>query len=325
MKRRTAGKRELWSIILAGGDGKRVSPLVTRWMGRHKPKQYCTFVGTRSMFQHTLDRAAQMGPLEHTVVVVDRTHALEARAQLEGRPGARLLLQPSNRDTAAGVLLPLTYVRAFSPDATVAICPSDHFVYPEDRFVEALQRAAEMVETLPERPILLGVVPDAPETDYGWIRPADGIDGGWAKTVDSFIEKPAPGTARAALAQGALWNTLILIAKVGTIWGLAKQHIPDISALFESFDGTIGSTTENFSLESIYSVMPSRNFSSALLQPAARQLAVASLDGVCWSDWGRPERIVATLRKIGRIPAFPLECLPAAANSVSRDLYASTA
>lgn len=27
-----------WSIVLAGGEGERVKPLVQRWLGRHRPK-----------------------------------------------------------------------------------------------------------------------------------------------------------------------------------------------------------------------------------------------------------------------------------------------
>ncbi len=46
----------LWSIILAGGEGERMRPFIRRWLGHHKPKQYCTFVGSRSLFQHTVDR-----------------------------------------------------------------------------------------------------------------------------------------------------------------------------------------------------------------------------------------------------------------------------
>ena len=49
--------RDVWSLVLAGGNGERLGPLVQRWLGRHKPKQYCTFIGSRSMLQHTLDRA----------------------------------------------------------------------------------------------------------------------------------------------------------------------------------------------------------------------------------------------------------------------------
>ncbi|MDC8446861.1 MAG: hypothetical protein LV473_00735 [Nitrospira sp.] len=59
---------DVWSIVLAGGEGERMKPLVQRWLGRHRPKQYCTFVGTRSMFQHTVDRAADVTGLRKTVI-----------------------------------------------------------------------------------------------------------------------------------------------------------------------------------------------------------------------------------------------------------------
>jgi hypothetical protein len=47
----------VWSVVLAGGEGERTRAFITSWLGYHKPKQYCTFTGTRSLFQHTVDRA----------------------------------------------------------------------------------------------------------------------------------------------------------------------------------------------------------------------------------------------------------------------------
>jgi mannose-1-phosphate guanylyltransferase len=61
-------------------------------------------------------------------------------------------------------------------------------------------------------------------------------------------------------------------------------------------------------LNAIYRDMPAKNFSSDLLQRVPEQLAVVELTGVLWSDWGKPERIAETLRRIDRQPAFPLTC-----------------
>ena len=74
--------------------------------------------------------------------------------------GGTILFQPANRDTAAGLFLPLTYIRARAPQATVLLYPSDHFVYPEDRFLEVVRRAAQIAESRPDRVVLLGVAPD---------------------------------------------------------------------------------------------------------------------------------------------------------------------
>lgn len=91
----------VWSIILAGGKGERLRPAVQTWFGYDKPKQYCTFVGSRSMFQHTLDRADQISTPERKVTVVSRAHSQVALSQIERRKSGKIIVQPANRDTAA--------------------------------------------------------------------------------------------------------------------------------------------------------------------------------------------------------------------------------
>ena len=159
---------DLWSIILAGGNGMRLRPLIEQWLGRHKPKQYCTFIGTRSMLQHTLDRADQLCTPEHKVTVIAREHLCEASAlPVEGRAG-KVILQPVNRDTAAAIFLALAHVRAHDPKATVVLYPSDHFVYPEDRFIGVVRCAIKAARQLKDHIILLGVPPDKVDLEYGW-------------------------------------------------------------------------------------------------------------------------------------------------------------
>lgn len=61
-------------IILAGGEGKRMRHLINSWLGGSQPKQYCAFVGSRSMFQHTIDRARSVVSEEHIVTIIARNH-----------------------------------------------------------------------------------------------------------------------------------------------------------------------------------------------------------------------------------------------------------
>lgn len=296
-------ERDLWAIVLAGGDGERLRSWVAERLGRPKPKQYCAFVGTRSMFQHTLDRAVELAGPRRTVTVVGRNHYPEARLQIQGRRIGTVLLQPANRDTAAGVFLPLTYVRARDGEATVVIYPSDHFVHPEPLFTDAVRRAVSYVQSVRDRLVLLGVSPEGPELDYGWIlrgdkliHPADGRV--WA--VRAFLEKPDANQARALMASGALWNTLILAAKAETLWALGWRCLPEMMLLFERFSSAIGTGEEEAVLETVYGLMPVRNFSSDLLQRVPTRIVAMELDGVLWSDWGKPERILETLRRIGQ-------------------------
>ncbi|HEX2521674.1 MAG TPA: sugar phosphate nucleotidyltransferase, partial [Terriglobia bacterium] len=297
----------LWSIILAGGNGERLRPAVQRWLGRHQPKQYCTFIGTRSMFQHTLDRSDRIVTPERRVTVIAREHREDALAQLASRPRGNVILQPSNRETAAGIFLGLTYVRAHDPQATVLIFPSDHFVYPEEAFMEMASSLARAAKHLKHWIFLLGASPDSPEPEYGWIQPGahlGWIDGYRVRGMQAFLEKPNLDGCKDAMRLGALWNTMVIAARVDTLWNLGLRCFPEMMQLLEVYRESVGTHQENLVLDSIYQVMPSRNFSAHLLQEFPKHVAVMELRGVLWSDWGKPERITETLRRIGKEPVF---------------------
>jgi mannose-1-phosphate guanylyltransferase len=303
----TYDARDLWSIILAGGNGERLKPMVHRWLGRHKPKQYCTFIGTRSMFQHTLDRSDRIVAPERRVTVIARDHRDDAWPQLASRGQGKVFLQPSNRETAAGIFLGLTYIRAHDPQATVLIFPSDHFVYPEDAFADMASSLARAARNLKHWVFLLGAAPDSPEPEYGWIQPGahlGWIDGCPVRGTQAFLEKPNLEGCKRAMRSGALWNTMVIGAKVETLWSLGWRCFPEMMRLFEVYGASIGNQRDEEVLESIYQIMPSRNFSAHVLQEFPRQVAVMELRGVLWSDWGKPERIAETLRQIGREPVF---------------------
>lgn len=307
------GAAPVWSIVLAGGEGERVKPLVQRWLGRHRPKQYCAFVGTRSMFQHTVDRAAQVTTLRRTVVVAARQHEAELRTQLVGRRVKHVLLQPANCDTAAGVFLPLTYVRARDPKATVVLFPSDHFVYPETRFLHLVRQAVETAEREADHLLLLGVQPDRLELEYGWIEPelewAGEHSSETVRRVRRFLEKPGPARADEAMRNGALWNTMVLTAKAELLWELGRRCFPEVLERFQQLGDAIGGPKEEAVLARMYEDMPHANFSADLLQRLPEAVSVMELTGVLWSDWGKPERIAETLRRIAKRPAFPAHCL----------------
>ncbi len=299
----------LWSIILAGGEGKRTRPFIRRWLGRHKPKQYCAFVGTRSMLQHTIDRADRLTASEHRIIVTKDIHERRGWIQLSGRAPGTIVRQPSDRGTAAGIFLPLTYVRARNPDATVVVYPSDHFIYPEEPFIHAVRHAVHAVEEFPDRLVLLAVAPTRLESEYGWIWPDRVIarsDGYCVHAVQRFQEKPDIEEARLAMAFGALWNTFVFAARVETLWQLGKLCLPEVVARFDQIGDAIGLAVEKAMVEHMYETMPVRNFSSDLLMRASDRIAVIELNGVVWSDWGRPQRIADTVTRLGIKPAFPL-------------------
>lgn len=297
----------LWSVVLAGGDGERTRPFIERWLGYHLPKQFCSFVGTRSMLQHTWDRADRLTGSERKVTVMARQHHRVAWSHLENKGVGKVIFQPQNRDTAAGVFLPLTYVRAWDHEATVVLFPSDHFIFPEDRFLTQVRKAANATHWLADRVVLLGVAPTNIEIEYGWIEPGDilGLSEGMpVKAVKMFLEKPDHLTVLEALSEGALWNTMVMAGKVDMLWRLGWECFPEVMARFEQLAEAIGTSREGPTLEAIYHDMPLRNFSSDLLQRVPERVGVIELEDVIWSDWGHPARIAETLSQIGGKPSF---------------------
>ena len=302
----------LWSVILAGGEGERTRPFIQRWLGYSKPKQYCAFVGNRSMLQHTLDRADRVGKPHQKVTVIAENHLPYAREIFDAQRGGNVILQPYNCGTAAGIFLPLTYVLAKNPHATVVIYPSDHFVFPEDRFSETVRRATRAIDVLQDRVLLLGVRPTHLELDYGWVNVGSilGRQGSSCiRQVHSFLEKPSPLECLQAMSKEALWNTLVMVAKVETLWRLGWQCLPVIMERFERLGKFLNTAEERPTLHQVYRKMPLLNFSSDLLQKVPERLGIIELEEVLWSDWGRPERIRETLKALGKKPAFPSEIL----------------
>jgi mannose-1-phosphate guanylyltransferase len=304
-----ADSKHLWSIILAGGNGDRISDLTHQWMGRKIPKQYCAFVGTQSMLQHTLRRADRLGDRARQRTLIAREHQKEAQPQLADRWSKSVIVQPSNRDTLPGIFLPLAHIYARDSKATVAIYPSDHFIYPQANFLRMMERAVQAAEDMPHLLVLVGAPANSLELDYGWICPGSAIwtSGDYSvRKVRQFLEKPSHAHATAAMACGGLWNTLIMVVKAHTLWQLGCIYAPEVLKYFERLYDVIGTSREETVLESIYETMPARNFSTDLLTPAAGQIGVIPMKDVLWSDWGRKERIIETLSYIGKQPNFPV-------------------
>ncbi|MDH4155201.1 MAG: sugar phosphate nucleotidyltransferase [Nitrospira sp.] len=302
---------DLWSIVLAGGEGTRLAPMIKQWLGEDRPKQYCTFTGTRSMLQHTVDRADQLAAASRRVTVVADDQRATAWSQLDGR-GGLLVGQPANRDTAAGVFLPLTYVRAADPSATVAIYPSDHFVHPEAQLIDAVRHAVLASDLLEDRLILIGIRPDCVDLDYGYIQPGRYVGGYGAHSlwdVGRFVEKPEQRLARTFMGEDMLWNTMIVVAKVETLWQLGMKVLPSVMRLLETLLPAIGTTREEQVLQSIYHSMPRRNFSMDFLEHVSPKILALEVKDILWSDWGRPKRIVQSLDRIGKVPMFPAEAV----------------
>lgn len=300
--RRDAWRRR-YAIVLAAGEGKRLQGFVQRLRGDTLPKQFVAFGGERSMLEETLVRVQWGVAPDNIVTIVGQHHTAypEVRRQLDGCPGT-VVLQPRNRETGPGVLLPLLHVVKRDPDATVAIFPSDHFVGDDPRFMAHVDRAFAAVSAAPERVAILGVRPDAAESDYGWIQPGGPLDypARGLCGVERFVEKPDRRVARRLFEAGGLWNTMVLVARAGTLLGMASRLLPELWRQLRTIHGAIGRLDEAQVTRAVYEKLQPVTFSHGLLERAPDRLQLVTVEDVLWSDWGSEARILATLERVGR-------------------------
>jgi len=299
-----------WAIVLAGGDGQRLAPLTRMLHGRPLAKQYAVLEGRHSLLQTTLARVTRRIPAERVVVVAGTHHERIARRQLAAWPGIDLVLQPRNLGTGPGLLLPLARVRARAPYARVAIFPSDHFLEDARPFLAAVDRAFRFTAERPERLVLLGVRPDSMETEYGWVLPAlfgNGLGDSACRDVASFVEKPDLERARLLQAEGALWNTFVMVGRVETFWRECREHLPEQAGWFELAHQATPDGPSGPLLEDLYQVLRPANFSTGVLE-RSRAFTVLAVEGSGWSDWGSPGRVYATLRRHGTLDALLRRC-----------------
>lgn len=275
-------------VVLAGGEGTRLGRLTRALYGSELPKQFAVLAGQRSLLQQTIDRALLLTTEDRISVVVSAHHEARARCQLAAHPTIDLIVQPRNLDTGPGMLLPLVRILERDLLARVIFLPSDHYIPNTAPLVAALRG-----NTL-RQIALVGVAPTGPEVEYGWIVRGQRIGHTGAFEVRRFEEKPAHAVAAEVWQQGGLWNTFITTAPVAEYWTLARRHLPVHAAGLERYASSIGHRNESRELAAIYEHMTTANFSRDILAHAM-PLAVIPVANTGWSDWGSPERVIASL------------------------------
>lgn len=278
---------ENWAILLAAGEGTRLAEL-TGQGGRPTPKQYCSLRGGRSLLGDTLARATRLVPRERQLVIVAEHHRPLWRDELAHHPPENVIVQPRNRGTSAGILLPLLALLERDPGARVLLLPSDHHVADEGVLASALRRALRTLEEAEAPVTLLGIGPDAPETGYGWILPA-----GTGGSIERFVEKPDAAEAARLQARGALWNSFLLAARGTTLLRLYRRRLPRLMAELGAAFGRPEARERR--LAALYESLEPGDFSRQILQGSEPELRLEVVPPCGWTDLGTPERVAACL------------------------------
>jgi mannose-1-phosphate guanylyltransferase len=297
MKINTNNSPNRWGVILAGGDGTRLSKLTREICGDERPKQFCPLVGSDTMLCQTKKRVEQKIAPENILFLLTQKHRKFYQSLLSDISFDQLIVQPENKGTGAAILYALLKLAAKDPHATVAFFPSDHYFTNEKAFMSCVEKAFQIVETKEEDIVLLGIEPHQPEIEYGWIEAvSDGKNP--FKKVLSFWEKPCPVTAQQLFERGCFWNSFVMVGKISAFLRLINSALPELYANFAAMQFAINSAIERAVIYEIYRQIPETNFSAQILSAHPEQLLLLPVRNVGWNDLGQADRVLETLQRL---------------------------
>jgi mannose-1-phosphate guanylyltransferase len=286
------------AVILAGGDGVRLSSFTRKVFGYHVPKQFCPLFDGETMLERTMRRVALVVPPAQTLTVLNRVHERFYSPILGARASSWLLVQPENRGTAAAILCALCRLIERGHTGAVAIFPSDHYVSDDSRFMRHVSDAFRAVALAPRLLVLLGITPDGPDTEYGWIEPGASVAAtdpvlGQINRIRRFCEKPSAAVAHDLYGRNCLWNSFILVGNALNLLSLTARALPEMYAEFTRLESVAASEEEV--LRVIFRDLPSLDFSRSVLAAFPEEFSVLPVTGVGWSDLGDPRRLLAAI------------------------------
>ncbi len=270
-------------VILCGGSGTRLWPSSRRAY----PKQFGPLMGARSLYQDTLARLSGEGFAAPVVMTADDFRFLAAeQARATGLADARIVVEPAARDTAAAILT-AALLHEDAPGTVLLIAPSDHVIADRAAFHAALARGTEAARD--GALVTFGVVPDRPETGYGYLELEAPSPDGAAAALASFREKPDRAAAEGFVASGRhLWNAGLFMMRAGDAVAAFEAHAPDLVAPCRE---AIAAGREDLGLTRLdpeaYGRARKVSFDYAVMEAAGRAGRVRAVPMECgWTDLG---------------------------------------
>jgi mannose-1-phosphate guanylyltransferase/mannose-6-phosphate isomerase len=217
---------DLVPVILSGGAGTRLWPLSREL----HPKQLLALTGDRTMIQDTALRTRGVPGAASPVIVCNEQHRFMVAEQMRqlGVTPTATILEPVGRNTAPAIALAAHAALASAGrDCALLVLPADHVIRDLAGFQAAVRTALPAVKD--GKLVAFGVVPNQPETGYGYIRRAK-ADGPIAP-VAQFVEKPTLDKAREFVASGEyFWNSGMFLFGAQRYLDELARHAPDIAA-----------------------------------------------------------------------------------------------
>jgi len=257
---------------------------------RAYPKQFLSLIDDASLLQSTaarLDSLSNAAQLRPPLIVCNEAHRFLVAEQLRasGHAAGNIVLEPVGRNTAPA--LTLAALDVADDDPVMIVMPADHVVRDVEAFASAV--SAGLPHAAAGRVVTFGIVPDSPQTGFGYIRSGEPVDRR-TRALQAFVEKPDRATAESYLASGDyLWNSGIFLLRARRWLELIERFQPAIAAAARAAYEAGQRDLDFFRIDAqAFAASPADSIDYAVMEPLSQEpgeCLVVPLDAG-WSDIG---------------------------------------
>ncbi|HRP02561.1 MAG TPA: sugar phosphate nucleotidyltransferase [Candidatus Kapabacteria bacterium] len=287
-----------YAIVLAGGLGTKFWPKSTEKI----PKQFTHVFGEATCIQNTYNRCLNYFDKDKIYFVTSIAHKELIESQLPDLNKNNFIYEPFGRNTAPATALAINYILndGASEEASFAILPADHYINNINEFNHSLDLAFNVADKL-DSIVTIGLTPDRPETQFGYIQVnlEQPIKEGNYYNIfhcETFAEKPDIGTAQRFIESGDfLWNSGIFVWKISTFNKAMKRFLPEYYDRLNSIREYFNQSAYFDQLNYQYKQLNPLSLDYGILEKADNVVCIKS--DFLWSDLGNWDELYSLQMK----------------------------
>tara|TARA_Y100000589_G_scaffold329678_1_gene376945 strand:+ start:197 stop:1636 length:1440 start_codon:yes stop_codon:yes gene_type:complete len=223
-------KNPIIPIILCGGSGSRLWPLSRQSF----PKQFLNLNGkdNRTLLQNTQNRLASIKDIHKPLLICNEEHRFivaEQMREINITPW-KIILEPFGRNTSAAISIGAILALEEYENPDLLILSADHNIKDTKKFIKKIYDGLKYSDE--GKLVTFGVIPDCPETGYGYIEAENPliIDEDKGEHIKRFIEKPNQKLAESLIKDKRYtWNSGIFLFKAKSIINEIDKFSPEIN------------------------------------------------------------------------------------------------
>ncbi len=217
-------------VILCGGSGSRLWPLSRQSF----PKQYLSLDSedNKTLLQKTQLRMQGIKNIDDPILICNEEHRFivaEQMKEINIKPMS-ILLEPFGKNTCPAIALAAIKALSIANNPNLLIVSSDHDIQNIENFVKSVELGMNFCNK--DKLVTFGVIPNTPETGYGYIEAENPLDKENVKgeKIKKFLEKPDLITAKKLIKDNHFaWNSGIFLFNSKVILDEINKYNPTIT------------------------------------------------------------------------------------------------